>query len=100
MVFFLAPGCSAWFLGVHGAEVDTAQDGYSRRCFVAWLYLDAKPSHMRVDLDGLACPVHHPTTYSYQTRGHGLLLGIVLSCHYSGWWHLFGGCEAPSMDIW
>jgi hypothetical protein len=52
----MAPGCSSQFLGILGAEVDDAQDGSLRHCFVAWLYLAAKPSHMGVDVDGLACP--------------------------------------------
>jgi hypothetical protein len=29
--------------------------------------------------NGLACPLHHPTTYSHQTRGHGFPPGAVLS---------------------
>jgi hypothetical protein len=34
-----------------------------------WLYLAAKPSHVGVDVDGLACPMHRPTVYNFQTRG-------------------------------
>jgi hypothetical protein len=81
MVFFLAPGCSFWFSGILDAEVDDAQDGSWRRCFVAWLYLAAKPSHVGVDVDGLAWPLHHPTPCSRQTRGQSLLPGVVLYCH-------------------
>jgi hypothetical protein len=33
------------------------------------LYLAAKPSHMGVDVDGLAYPLHRPTIYNCQTRG-------------------------------
>jgi hypothetical protein len=69
MMFFLAPGCSSQFLSVLGAEVDNAQDGSWRHCFVAWLYLAAKPSHMRVDVDELACPLHGPMAYNHQTMG-------------------------------
>jgi hypothetical protein len=87
MVFFFAPGCS-WFLGIRSAKVDDAQDGSWRHCFVAWLYLTAKPFHMGVDVDRLACPLHHPTTCSHQTRGQDLLLGAALSHCYSGWWRL------------
>jgi hypothetical protein len=29
--------------------------------------------------------------------GQGLLLGIVLSRHYSGRWRLSGVCEAPGL---
>jgi hypothetical protein len=45
MAFFMAPGCSTWFLGILGAQVDDARDGSWRRCFTVWLYLVAKPSH-------------------------------------------------------
>jgi hypothetical protein len=62
-----------------------------------WLYLAAKPSHMGVDVDGLACPMHRPTVYSFQTRGQSCLLGAVLSYCCNGWWRLSGGCEAPGL---
>jgi hypothetical protein len=42
--------------------------------------LTAKPSHVRIDVDGLACPLHRPTACSRQTRGYGLLSDAVLSC--------------------
>jgi hypothetical protein len=29
-----------------------------------WLYFAAKPSHVGVDVDRLACPLHHPTVCS------------------------------------
>jgi hypothetical protein len=45
------------------------------------LYLAPKPFHVGADVDGLACPLHRPTAHSHQTRGHGFLLGDVLSCH-------------------
>jgi hypothetical protein len=48
------------------------------------LYLTAKPSQMVVDVDGLANPLHHPTTCSRQTRVQGYLSSVVLSRHYSG----------------
>jgi hypothetical protein len=34
-----------------------------------WLYLATKTSRMGVVVDGLACPLHHPTPYSYQMMG-------------------------------
>jgi hypothetical protein len=46
-----------------------------------WLYLVAKPSHVGVDVDGLACPLHHPTVYSWQMRRHGFLSSAALSHH-------------------
>jgi hypothetical protein len=42
-------------------------------------YLAAKPSHMGVDVDGLACPLQRPVAYNCQTRGHCFLLGAALS---------------------
>jgi hypothetical protein len=60
--------------------VDDARDD-SWRCL---LYLAAKPAHVGVDVDGLAYPLHHPTACGRQTRGHGLLLGVVLSRRCSG----------------
>jgi hypothetical protein len=35
--------------------------------------------HVRVNVDGLACPLHCPTICSRQTREHGFLLGAALS---------------------
>jgi hypothetical protein len=54
--FFWGPGCFSSFLGILCAEVDDAQDSSWRHCFTAWLYLAAKPVHMGVDVDELACP--------------------------------------------
>jgi hypothetical protein len=82
MTFFWAPGYS-WFPGVLRAEVNDAQDCSWRRCFMALLYLAAKPAHVGVDLHGLAYPLHSPMAYSRQTRGQGLLLCVVLSHHCS-----------------
>jgi hypothetical protein len=44
-----------------------------------WFYLAAKPYYMGVDVDGLACPLHHSTAYSRQKRGQCLLSGTALS---------------------
>jgi hypothetical protein len=84
VAFFKTPGCSSWFPGILGAEVNDLRDGSLRRCFAALLYLAAKPAYMGVDVDGLACPLHHPMAYCLQTRGYGLLPGNVLSRHCSG----------------
>jgi hypothetical protein len=97
MAFFLAPGCSSGFSGVFGVEVDDNRDGSSRCCFMAWLFLGAKPSHMGVNVDGLAYPLHRPMTSSCQMRGQGLLPGIVLSHHYSGQWSLSGDVKPPRL---
>jgi hypothetical protein len=89
------PWCSSGLSGVLGVEVDDAQDESWRGSFVKRLYLPAKPSHMGVDVDGLAYPLHQPTTHRCQMRGHDLLPGVVLSCHCSERWHLSGDVEPP-----
>jgi hypothetical protein len=71
-------GHSSWFLN---AEVDGAQDGSWRHHCLARLYLAAKLAHVRVDVDGLACPLHHPMVYDYQMRGQSFLSGAALSHH-------------------
>jgi hypothetical protein len=48
------PGCSSQFPDVLDVEVDNARDDSGRGSFVAWLYMVAKPSHVGVDVDGLA----------------------------------------------
>jgi hypothetical protein len=60
-----------------------------------WLYLAAKPSHLGVDVDGLAYSLHWPTVCSFQMRGLGLLPGTVLSCRCSRRWHLSGDVKLP-----
>jgi hypothetical protein len=45
-----------------------------------WFYMAAKPSHIGVDVDGLACPLHRPTACNRPMRGQGLLSGTALSC--------------------
>jgi hypothetical protein len=79
MTFFWALGCSSWFSGVLGGEVDDTRDGSWKCCFTALLYLAAKPGQVGVDVDGLASPLPRPMAYGCQTRGHGLLLGAILS---------------------
>jgi hypothetical protein len=39
-----------------------AWDGFSGCCQLALLHLVAKPSHVGVDMDGLAYRLHRPTT--------------------------------------
>jgi hypothetical protein len=66
------------------------------------LYLAAKSTHMGVDVDGLACPLHCPMACDRQMKGQGLLSGVVLSHRFSGvvepfwgmrslWAWIFGG---------
>jgi hypothetical protein len=97
MAFFSAPRCSSRFPSVLGAEVDDARDSSWRRWFTSLLYLDAKSSHVGVDVDRLACPLHHPMAYNCQMRGHGLLPSVVLSHHYSRRWHLSRDVKPPML---
>jgi hypothetical protein len=80
MASSLALRCSSWFPGVLGAEVDDAREDSWRGSFMAWLYLAAKISHVGVDVDGLACPLHRP---------------MVRCC--SGRWHLLGDVKPPGL---
>jgi hypothetical protein len=75
--------------------VDNSRDDSWRDSFAIWLYLMATPSHVGVNVDGLAYPLHRPTVHSCQMRGQGLLPDAVLSCHYSGAVAPLGGFEAP-----
>jgi hypothetical protein len=61
------------------------------------IFILVKSGCYRVDVDGLACPLHHPMSCSHQTRRQGLLPGPVLSHRCSGWLRLPGGCEAPRL---
>jgi hypothetical protein len=69
-VFFLPPGYSFRLSDILDTEVDDVRDDSWRGSFMKGLYLAAKPSH--VEGDGLAYPLHRPTTSSYQVRGQGL----------------------------
>jgi hypothetical protein len=56
MAFFWAPKSSSWFPCVLGAEVDDAQDGSERYCFMTLFCLATKLALMGVDVDRLTCP--------------------------------------------
>jgi hypothetical protein len=65
-----------------------------------WLYLAAKPSHVGVDVDRLACPLHRPTAYSHQSRGQSFLSAAALSHHVvvdDG--AFLGVAKPPGLDI-
>jgi hypothetical protein len=60
------------------------------------LYLDAKPSHMGVDVAGLANPLHRPMVCTHQMRGHSFLLGATMSHHtVVGSGTFLGGVPSP-----
>jgi hypothetical protein len=84
-----------------GTEVDDVWDGSWRHCFTTLLYLAAKPAHMGVDVEGLAYLLHHPIACDCQTRGQGLLPGIVFvpSLQWGGG-AFSGDVKPPGLDIW
>jgi preprotein translocase subunit Sec63 len=74
--------------GILGAEVDDARYDSSR-------YLTAKPSHVGVNVNGLAYPLHQHMVCSFQMKGYGLMLGVVLSYRCSGWWRFSEDVKQP-----
>jgi hypothetical protein len=61
--------------------VGGSRDGFWRhRCF-ARFYLATKPSHVLVDVHGLAYSLHCPTVCDHQTRGQSFQSDVVLSHH-------------------
>jgi hypothetical protein len=93
-------GHSSWF---PNAEVDGAQDGSWRHHCFARLYLAAKLAHVRVDVDGLACPLHHPMVCGYQMRGQSFLscaaYPIMLQWMVAPFRARVGGAKPPGLDI-
>jgi hypothetical protein len=64
------------------------------------LYLAAKPSHVGVNVDGLACPLHRPTICSCQARGQGFQSGVALSRHATVGSGAFSrDAKPPGLDI-
>jgi hypothetical protein len=84
-------------LGLLDAEVDDARDVSWIGSFIMWLYLAAKPSHVGINVDGLARPLYCPTVRSYQTRGYDLPPGVVLSCRYSRLRRFSGDVQLPGL---
>jgi hypothetical protein len=65
-----------------------------------WPYLVAKSSHVGVDVDGLACPLHRPTAYNRQMMGQGFLLDAILSHQAAArGGSLLGDAKPPGLDI-
>jgi hypothetical protein len=64
------------------------------------LYLATKPSHVGVDVDGLAYPMHCPMVYIHQMRGQGFLSDVALVHHAIEGGGAFPGDAKPlSLDI-
>jgi hypothetical protein len=59
------------------------------------LYLVAKPSHVRPDVDTLACSLHHPTVCSHQRGGQSFLIGTAPSYHATMGSDVFPGDVRP-----
>jgi hypothetical protein len=54
----------------------------------------------RVGVARLVCPLHWPTAYSRQMRGHGFLPGAILSyCAAKGGDALLEDTQPPGLDI-
>jgi hypothetical protein len=64
------------------------------------LYLAAKPSHVGVNVDGLASPLHGLVVCNRQTRGQGFLSGTTFSRHAVVVGGAFSGdAKPPGLDI-
>jgi hypothetical protein len=62
--------------------------------------LIAMSFHTGVSLDGLACPMRRPMACNHQMRGHGFLLGAVLSYRATmGSGALLGDTQPPGLDV-
>jgi hypothetical protein len=100
MMFLLAPGCSSRFPVILGVEVDDARGGSWTRYFIVWLYLAAKPSHVGVDVDMLACPctVLGPAAVRQGDRAscHALSCPIIAV----GGGTFLANVKPPGLDIW
>jgi hypothetical protein len=56
-----------------------ARDGSWSHLFFVWLCLAAKPSHVGVDVDVLACFLHHPTVCYQHKWVWCSLTGVAVS---------------------
>jgi hypothetical protein len=91
------PGHSSWF---PGAQFDDAWDNFWRCRCLARLYLDAKPSHVGVNVDRLAHYLHHPIVSGHQMRSQRILSGAALSHRVIVGSGAFLGVARPSgLDI-
>jgi hypothetical protein len=80
--------------------VGDAREGSRRHCFVMCPCLAAKSSHVGVDVDGLACPLHHPMTCNNQMRRWVFLSGAALSRRAAAGGGIFlGDAKPPGLDI-
>jgi hypothetical protein len=64
--------------------------------FLVMFYLAVKPSHVEVDVDGLAYSLHHPRICSRQRGGQSFLTGSIPSCHATVDGGAFPGDAKPS----
>jgi hypothetical protein len=67
---------------------------------LSMLYLATKPSHVRVDVDGLACSLQHDMVCTCQRGGQFFLIGVAPSRHDAVGGVAFLGDEKPlGLDI-
>jgi hypothetical protein len=83
-----------------GVDMADGRDGsWNRLCFT-WLYFAAKHSHVGVDVDRVACFLHHPTVCGWQTKVQSLM-ARALSCRAAMGSDAFpGGAKPWELDMW
>jgi hypothetical protein len=65
------------------------------------LCLISKPSHVGVDVDRLACPLHRPTVCGRPIRGQSFMSGVALSHHAAvGGGAFLEGAKPLGLVIW
>jgi hypothetical protein len=65
-----------------------------------WPYLDVKPSHVGVDVDGLPPTLSYSLQPSYEGTRLPARRHLVPSCN-SGRWRFTGGCKGPGLGyLW
>jgi hypothetical protein len=85
--------------GCLGANVAGARDGsWSRLCFI-WFCFAGMPSHVGVDVNGLACFLHQRMVCDWQTWVQCSLISVVLSCCVAVVGDTFlGGARPPETE--
>jgi hypothetical protein len=78
--------------------VDDAREGSQRHFFMICPFLPAKSSHVGVNVDGLACPLHLPMACNRQMRGRVFMSGAALSHHVGTGGGIFLG-DAKHLDL-
>jgi hypothetical protein len=61
---------------------------------LCWLYLASKPSHVRVNVDGLACPCTIQQSVAVRRGDKASCQALPCPIVRQWGWHLSGGCKA------